>query len=143
MRVEENDVVQDDGLEDETETVETVEVSTDNVGDPSVEINVEELISEHPPEPAPALDAGAPAAIEDAGPPPERAPQGPAHVSAGLETWRIWVLDGGFETLLEPSLVDLNTKGGLPQLFQFQRAMVAALTPEGFLWEEPAAADAN
>ena len=46
MRVEENDVVQQDEIEDETEVTETVEISTDNVGDPSVEINVEELISE-------------------------------------------------------------------------------------------------
>ena len=46
MRVEESDVVQDDDLEDETEAVEPVDVSTDNVGDPSVEINVEELINE-------------------------------------------------------------------------------------------------
>ena len=44
MRVEEPDVVDEDELEEETETVETV--VTDNVGDPSVEINVEELISE-------------------------------------------------------------------------------------------------
>lgn len=43
MRVEESDVVEDD-LEDDTESIELV--STDNVGDPSVEINVEELISE-------------------------------------------------------------------------------------------------
>ncbi len=44
MRVEEPDVAEkDDDLEEETETVE---ISTDNVGDPSVEINVEELISE-------------------------------------------------------------------------------------------------
>lgn len=42
MRVEESDVVEDEGLEDETETIEL----TDNVGDPSVEINVEELITE-------------------------------------------------------------------------------------------------
>ena len=44
MRVEEPDVVEEDDLEEETETVEAV--TTDNVGDPSVEINVEELISE-------------------------------------------------------------------------------------------------
>ena len=44
MRVEEPDVVEEDDVEEETETVETM--ATDNVGDPSVEINVEELISE-------------------------------------------------------------------------------------------------
>jgi len=44
MRVEESDVVEDDEVGDETESIELV--STDNVGDPSVEINVQELISE-------------------------------------------------------------------------------------------------
>ena len=43
MRVEEPDVAETDDREEETETVE---VSTDNVGDASVELNVEELISE-------------------------------------------------------------------------------------------------
>ena len=43
MRVEEPDVVDKDDPEEETETVE---ISTDNVGDASVELNVEELISE-------------------------------------------------------------------------------------------------
>ena len=42
MRVEESDVVEDEGLEEETGTIEL----TDNVGDPSVEINVAELITE-------------------------------------------------------------------------------------------------
>lgn len=44
MRVEEPDVVETDDTEEATETIEVV--TTDNVGDPSVEINVEELISE-------------------------------------------------------------------------------------------------
>lgn len=45
MKVEESEVVaEDDNVEEETVTV-NVRV-TDNVGDPSVEINVEELISE-------------------------------------------------------------------------------------------------
>ena len=44
MRVEEPDVVETDDPEEGTETIEVV--TTDNVGDPSVEINVEELIGE-------------------------------------------------------------------------------------------------
>ena len=44
MKVEESEVVVKDDVEEETVTVD-VRV-TDNVGDPSVEINVEELISE-------------------------------------------------------------------------------------------------
>jgi len=44
MRVEEPDVVETDDPEERTETVEVV--TTDNVGDPSVEINVEALINE-------------------------------------------------------------------------------------------------
>ena len=44
MKVEESEVVAEDDVEEETVTV-AVRV-TDNVGDPSVEINVEELISE-------------------------------------------------------------------------------------------------
>lgn len=44
MRVEEPDVVEIDDPEERTETVEVA--TTDNVGDPSVEINVEDLISE-------------------------------------------------------------------------------------------------
>ncbi len=50
---------------------------------------------------------------------------------------RIWVLDGGFECLLEPDLVRLRSEGRAPDLFQFGRAMVALLTPEGFLWKQP------
>lgn len=44
MRVEEPDVVETDDPEERTETVEVA--TTDNVGDPSVEINVEALINE-------------------------------------------------------------------------------------------------
>ena len=44
MRVEEPDVVETDDPEEGTETIEVV--TTDNVGDPSVEINVEELLGE-------------------------------------------------------------------------------------------------
>jgi len=50
---------------------------------------------------------------------------------------RIWVLDGGFVPLLKPYLEELNRRGELPHLYQFGRAMVAALTPPGFLWEDP------
>ena len=50
---------------------------------------------------------------------------------------RIWVLDGGFRPLLEPAFVKLQREGELPDLFRFGRAMVAALTPPGFMWEEP------
>jgi ferric-dicitrate binding protein FerR (iron transport regulator) len=58
---------------------------------------LEELISEHPPEPTPASDAGATAAIEDAGAAADRIPRGPAGVAAGLETWRAWVLAGRYD----------------------------------------------
>jgi len=44
MKVEEPDIVEEDDPEDEIEITEAP--STDNVGDPSVEINVEKLISE-------------------------------------------------------------------------------------------------
>ena len=44
MRVEGSDAVVEDDVEEGTETVEVA--GTDNVGDPSVEINVEELINE-------------------------------------------------------------------------------------------------
>ena len=54
---------------------------------------------------------------------------------------RIWVLDGGFLPLLEPGLLELHQGGELPDLFQFGRAMVAVLTPAGFLWEEPGPED--
>jgi len=43
MEVEESDVAEDD-LEEETEASKVS--ATDNVGDPSVELNVDELISE-------------------------------------------------------------------------------------------------
>ena len=42
VRVEESDIVEDSDLEEGKETLEL----TDNIGDPSVEIHVEELISE-------------------------------------------------------------------------------------------------
>jgi dolichyl-phosphate-mannose-protein mannosyltransferase len=51
---------------------------------------------------------------------------------------RIWVLDGGFESLLEPSLKQSRDQGEVTELFQFRRAMVAALTPAAFLWDESA-----
>ncbi len=44
MQVEKFDVVKEDDFEEETETI--VIQSTDSVGDPSVEINTEELVSE-------------------------------------------------------------------------------------------------
>ena len=44
MRVEEPAVVETDDPEEGTETIEVA--TTDNVGDPSVEINVEDLIHE-------------------------------------------------------------------------------------------------
>ncbi len=45
MSVEETDLIDDEPVEDEEESVETDgEPGTDNVGDPSVEINVEELL---------------------------------------------------------------------------------------------------
>jgi hypothetical protein len=43
MEVEESDIIEDD-LEEDEETIDGSD--TDNVGDPSVEINVEELITE-------------------------------------------------------------------------------------------------
>ena len=44
MKVEESDIAEEDDPEDEIGTIEAP--STDNVGEPSVEINVEKLISE-------------------------------------------------------------------------------------------------
>jgi hypothetical protein len=45
MSVPQTDVVEDEALEEEDETVTTEEEPvTDNVGDPSVEINIEQLI---------------------------------------------------------------------------------------------------
>ena len=48
MSVQETDVVDDEPIEDEESEVETAssdeEPVTDNVGDPSVEINIEELL---------------------------------------------------------------------------------------------------
>ncbi len=62
------------------------------------------------------------------------------HYGLGPEA-RIWVLDGGFLAMLEPALLDLRDQGELPDVFQFGRAMVAVLTPEGFLWEPPTLKD--
>jgi hypothetical protein len=62
------------------------------------------------------------------------------HYGLGPEA-RIWVLDGGFLAMLEPAFLSLRDQGELPDVFQFGRAMVAVLTPEGFLWEQPTPED--
>lgn len=57
MSVPETEIVHDDTLdEEETESIER-DPATDNVGDPSVEINVEELLQ--------TLEAELPAGLED------------------------------------------------------------------------------
>ncbi len=50
---------------------------------------------------------------------------------------RIWVLDGGTRPSLRPYFEQWNRRGELPHLYEFGRAMVAVLTPRGFLWGDP------
>ena len=53
----------------------------------------------------------------------------------------IWVLDGGFLTLLENPVISLHQKGEIQELHRFGRAMVAFKTPPGFMWEQPGPGD--
>jgi len=54
---------------------------------------------------------------------------------------RIWVMDGGFLTLLEGPLRELRDSGQIDQMWDFGKAMVIFQTPPGFLWEDPTPGD--